>query len=664
MTRLNAILSVTAALCASSLHATITITSFTASLTTPQPLGTPVTFTATATDTNSGPLAFQYNISYSSNGYVMVSDFTPGAKAAGTWTAAPFPWTTIANEGTYHLQVVAKDFTSGQTATATLAFSFTPISTNKSFVVSPTANPLVALASAPACATGSSFQITIQRVGGTTTTLSNLIPCDPPHTMNVYAAGMLPSTAYSINYQTVTGAKTTVGPTPVTFTTGPLPTSITFPTFKVITPAGSQTDQSDQTVLHSFLAFDGSAPFFPIATNRGGSIIWYAVTPNATSSPLLTRPMTGGNMLVLESGPVWNPSTTAGGQILREIDLAGNTVQQTNIGVLQQEMLALGATDFGPCGAVPVPAPVGAACMGTMHHEAVQLPNGYTAVNVDIEKIFAPGTQGNTTGLNVDIIGDGVLILNQNLQVVWYFETFQHDSGAPQLDINRPAVLHETCSQDQSGCPSLFLAGKTGVTTVANDWLHQNCIYYNPTDGSLWVSSRNQDWIYKVDYNNGTGTGNILWRMGNEGDFTFNNINNDPWPWFSHQHNPGLANAATGELTVYDNGNTRVSPPPLGVGTGDSRGMSLTVNETNMTVTPLLSQSLGYYSSALGSAQVLSNNSYFFLSGVVYPGGYSHSQEILPTAGTVDGTSIWDLESGTAYRGWLLPSLYSPPSPY
>jgi len=67
------------------------------------------------------------------------------------------------------------------------------------------------------------------------------------------------------------------------------------------------------------------------------------------------------------------------------------------------------------------------------------------------------------------------LVLDQNFQLVWYFDTFQHDSGAPQLDINRPAVLGETCSTSQSGCPSLFLVGKSGVTTLANDWLHENC---------------------------------------------------------------------------------------------------------------------------------------------------------------------------------------------
>jgi hypothetical protein len=29
--------------------------------------------------------------------------------------------------------------------------------------------------------------------------------------------------------------------------------------------------------------------------------------------------------------------------------------------------------------------------------------------------------------------------------------------------------------------------------------------------------------VMRVDYQDGTGTGNILWRMGNQGDFALNN---------------------------------------------------------------------------------------------------------------------------------------------
>ncbi len=73
-------------------------------------------------------------------------------------------------------------------------------------------------------------------------------------------------------------------------------------------------------------------------------------------------------------------------------------------------------------------------------------------------------TQGNTAGLNVDILGDGFPVLDQNFQLFWYFDTFQHDSGAPQLNINRPAVPGETCASNAPGCPTLFLAGTPGAT--------------------------------------------------------------------------------------------------------------------------------------------------------------------------------------------------------
>ena len=52
------------------------------------------------------------------------------------------------------------------------------------------------------------------------------------------------------------------------------------------------------------------------------------------------------------------------------------------------------------------------------------------------------------------------------------------------------------------------------------DWTHSNAVLYTPNDGNLLLSVRHQSWILKIDYNNGTGTGAALWRLGDEGDFT------------------------------------------------------------------------------------------------------------------------------------------------
>ena len=167
----------------------------------------------------------------------------------------------------------------------------------------------------------------------------------------------------------------------------------------------------------------------------------------------------------------------------------------------------------------------------------------------------------------------------------------------------------------------------------------------------------------KLDYNNGAGTGNIIWRMGNSGDFTFNNIHNDPYPWFSHQHE--VAIESNGVMSLFDNGNTRVSALGTGCGPADcnSRGMAVTFNETTKQVTPVLSQDLGYYSLAMGSAQLLPNNNYFFLAGFVIINNVtgSYALEILPTPGTDTGSIVLNLESQEAYRSWRMADLYTPP---
>jgi arylsulfate sulfotransferase len=195
----------------------------------------------------------------------------------------------------------------------------------------------------------------------------------------------------------------------------------------------------------------------------------------------------------------------------------------------------------------------------------------------------------------------------------------------------------------------------------------------------VW-SSRHQDWVTKIDYQDGAGTGNIIWRMGPSGDFYFVNTYNDPWPWFSHQHEAGIENGGTGVFDVMDNGNTRVSPPTgpgsstggvpgLGancVPDGDcaTRGMALTIDETNMQVEPVMSVNLGVFSDAMGSAQLLSDGNYFFLAATVSVGNSQNSYaiQIQPTPGTDSGAQVMNIKGPSSYRAWQMPDLYSPPT--
>jgi hypothetical protein len=189
-----------------------------------------------------------------------------------------------------------------------------------------------------------------------------------------------------------------------------------------------------------------------------------------------------------------------------------------------------------------------------------------------------------------------------------------------------------------------------------------------PADGSLLVSFRNQDLIGKIDYNNGAGSGNILWLMGEGGSFAINNPTADPWPWFSHQHDIEFQYNSNQLMTIYDNGNTRIFNNGV-----NSRGYVLNVNESGLQVTPILLADLGYYAVAQGSAQVLSNGDYEFLGGQIVgaaphdstrnglpptPSYYEEGSEVTPSGSVVYSEDV----QSPAYRLWRVTDLYNVPT--
>ncbi len=51
------------------------------------------------------------------------------------------------------------------------------------------------------------------------------------------------------------------------------------------------------------------------------------------------------------------------------------------------------------------------------------------------------------------------------------------------------------------------------------DWTHSNDMLYSSDDHNLLLSIRHQNWIVKIEYLDGQGSGKILWRLGEGGDF-------------------------------------------------------------------------------------------------------------------------------------------------
>jgi arylsulfate sulfotransferase len=249
-----------------------------------------------------------------------------------------------------------------------------------------------------------------------------------------------------------------------------------------------------------------------------------------------------------------------------------------------------------------------------------------------------------------------VLILDHNMQLVWAWDSFAHE------DLSREATLGETCAHDLEGCPLFSQQFQT-----ANDWLHSNSVQ-ETADGNILLSQRNQDWVLKINYANGTGDGRVLWRMGPYGDFTILNPPQNPcgdpnvYPWFTHQHDASYQqqNNAFKTLTVFDDGNLRHTQ----CGTGNSRGMVLSVSEATHTVYIQTAADLQAYSAALGSAQLLAAPGYPLYAS--FDNGFLSlpHNEALATEVDLNGNIVFELEaSWLAYRGYRMQDLYTSPAP-
>ncbi|MGD0579620.1 MAG: aryl-sulfate sulfotransferase, partial [Bryobacteraceae bacterium] len=340
------------------------------------------------------------------------------------------------------------------------------------------------------------------------------------------------------------------------------------------------------------------------AVDSNSSLLWYL----PGSYYYGTRAVPGGTFLVIY-GDLQQLAVSG----FREYDLAGNIVKDTNVEQVNALLQNLGADFTITC----------------FHHDVRRLDNGNYLMLAQTEQL------SDAQGPGLDILGDVVLLMDNNLQVLWTWNSFDH------LDVTRKAVLGETCPTFVPGCVG-FLA------SVANDWTHSNSVSVTP-DGNIIVSSRHQDFVYKIAFQNGAGNGHVIWKLGKDGDFTW--YSGDPYPWQSHQHDAEFESATL--MTLYDNGNTRVQS--FG---GNSRGMALQIDEVNLTVTPILSADLEGYSAALGAAQKLLNGNYSFDSGIV--GGGAQSIEVDGTGSIVSRIAVVGF---AVYRTFRLPNLYSAPLP-
>lgn len=577
----------------------ISAVTLTPSLPSGQPVGTAVSWTASA----SGGASLVYQFSVASGGdMAIVRDYA-------AWPT--FLWMPM-QEGLYWITVSVKSgFGATSVVSATVPYVVASRVSGTTPVVSATVHPLVALYSAPSCAAHWQLKVVFRPVSSAFWQSTASQACQPGLSTNVLIAGMRPHTQYLMRHIIYSGSSYTWSPITLTYTTGMLPPSLSFPTETIsptVIPPGSF---GAPVVLQSLLPTTTATPP-SIATDLYGRVLWYyapSLSPelNYPDPPRVLRIVSGGTFLVI-GGDGWQNAS-----VVAEINLAGVPIRETTVGRVNEQLTAMGQPTISG-----------------FHHDAIRLPNGDTAVLGYLTQSVA-GTS---------VLGDMVIVLDSDFQVVWAWNAFAHMSP-----LRYPAVLGETCAMNYSIlCPS--------PNPQAQDWLHSNAISYSPADGNLTVSMRDQDAVVKLDYENGRGNGAILWRLGQGGDFTIRS--SDPWPWFSHQHDVRYISPTT--LILFDNGNTRCQNAPPSC---DSRGQVLQLDEASKVVTPTVNVDVGSYSSALGSGEQLSNGNYFFTSGVQQPGPFAFAQavELQPAGGAVYLEQVPLAE----YRSYRLTNLYTVP---
>jgi arylsulfate sulfotransferase len=472
--------------------------------------------------------------------------------------------------------------------------------------VSPTQNPLVAKYFVSSKKGG---QARIEFGIGTSYGRQSAWYSLPPDAsgVTILVAGMKASTTYHMRAQIRSGGTSWFDKDRL-FTTGPLP-SIEFPTLVVTRPNSGVLAAAENPGVELINLTEPSVGMMQaIVADRDGNPIWYYdVGADQANLPDPIKLMPNGHILV----NIQNGAT--GSTCLREVDLAGQTIRQMNAPTLQQKLQTFGH----PLNAL------------FFHHDFLPLSNGHLIVLGSAAQDFGdlPGYPGST-----QVIGDLLVDLDQDWNPVWFWSAFDH------LDVNRHLM----------GLP---------------DWTHSNAVVYTPSDGNLLISMRNQSWILKIDYLNGAGSGNVLWRLGKDGDFTL--TGGDPSQWFYAQHFPSLINTdgSASALAIFDNGNLRILNAS-GTECGSSgpacysRATIFRIDESTRMATVEWQDSPGPYSFWGGSINQLPNKDVEFDMSTPFPG--ITESRVLEVTQTDMPQTVWqmDIQKGYAYRAYRIPSLY------
>ena len=330
--------------------------------------------------------------------------------------------------------------------------------------------------------------------------------------VQIYVAGMLGQTLYHMRAQVALNNGATFTDADQTCTTG------TPPATSPVQVSGGGTPQPGIELWNESLPSGLPQAF---ATDLSGRVIWtYTYKAPVLDSIQGIQMLPNGHMLMIIS---FLSSVIIRGvpQLLdeiREVDLAGNTVRSLTMDDLNQKLAASNLRD----------AQGNPYHLGSFHHDVLVLPNGHWVLLTTETRSYTGlnGLPGTTT-----VLGDALIDVDQNFNPDWAWNTFDH------LDINRHPMNFP-------------------------DWTHSNDMLYSSDDHNLLLSIRHQNWIVKIEFLDGQGSGKVIWRLGEGGDFKLVG-GVDPTDWFYAQHGMSYFTPNTTgvfRLGQMDNGNDRIFP--------------------------------------------------------------------------------------------------------
>jgi hypothetical protein len=352
-------------------------------------------------------------------------------------------------------------------------------------------------------------------------------------------------------------------------TTPPLPPN--FPPLDVRTtqPAQMEAGVTLATLRWSSPTVPGSGTYC-VYLDSAGQVIWLYEPPVPVFD--ISR-MRNGNFLL------WTNNRLA-----QEVDLFGNVVTQW-------WAARLGVTG-APAGAILVDC-------DSFHHELHELPDTEAAdfIALSTELRTYPNypsseTDPTQTTPSANIIGDVVVEFRRDGSLVREHRI---------LDVLDPYRL------GYNSLAGFYNQLYGGVVTY--DWSHGNAVVVDPTDDTWVYSLRSQDAVVKVRRSDES----LVWIHGPHDNWQapwsqyLLTPTGAPFEWQFHQHSPHLT--AGGRMTLFDNGNYRVSPPTPAPPTNTwySRAVRFQIDSVAMTTTQEWEwrDSPGFFSGFLGDADPL-----------------------------------------------------------